>query len=842
MKPRKVIINGILLLAIAGGGLYFFYPELLRQYLPKSWCDALHVARQVPGSYIGNTLKGSEWQDIDAVQEKLRGMIDRRLGGTGPQQVASFMLEPENRLILAQYTLAQAEKDTAQKREKQEQTRNKDLENLRKQLDDSVKNLPQGAPLSPKLAARHKKIQKRIAAIQRESDAAHEVQRIAGTKAGQQFLETLSNNLDWTEQINSTGEKTNPGEVVSILQKIAAKNPDMIYNRHDRDIATNTASEFARSGWSQEDAIARTDYFTNARKNGKLNSSFSSLPDWQKRIVLGLKGKGIVAGAGGNDSSGSVPSLTYSSQNVHLPAYRYTGSCWQAPYHLYNIYGESIHGSGYHETFADNYNGNFNELTRTVGGVCGGLSHYGATTATANGVPALTAGEPGHCAYIVLVGNKWTPAYSLSWERGLHWQVFEGNNKYSALHMASKLFSPEEKEKTNLSRAMQNLGNVYASTAPEKALTLFSNSVTTQPANYYAWRDYARFLAASQPENATAWTALCEQIYNNLTPTYGEMSAELLKSEVYPGLKKALANNPEELRRVVLDFWNHVNGMGPDEEWDKGFHGRWNVEDLCRAQMALLDINPQKDKAVQDFFRTVMSSVSAKADYAPVVLSWGNSLVEKMTPDLKEGFMEAMLSGIAKTGESGGAANRESMLAPVILAAEKMGDLKSFQAIGKTLPEQYRNPKPNLPKYEPFADKLVSQGGMIQASSTSPHDKPCEHWGVLEPGVGGFFHTAKNTDAWVKVTLPKQANLTGIVLITTTGNLHRHNNLCIQVSETGEDKDWKDVATIDKCTQQVLRVDLSATHPLAKYVRILRKGGPEFFHLRGIYVYGKPAA
>ena len=841
MKSRKVITTGVLLLAAAGGTLYLYYPELLRQHLPKSWCDALGVARQVPGSYIGNTLKGEEWQDLDAVQEKLRGMIDQRLKGISPQQVTDFMREPENRLILAQYTFAQAEKDTEKRRTTQEQERNKDIENLRKQMEDSVKNLPSGSALPPRIAARHKKLQSRIAAIQREADAAHEVQKIAASKEGQKFMAQLGNNLDWVEQINSTGEKTNPGEVVSILQQIAAKNPDMIYNRQDRDIATNTASEFARSGWSQQDAIDRTAYFTNNRRSGKLNSSFSALPDWQKRIVLGLKGKGEVGGAGGNNLAGSVESLTYSSQNVHLPAYRYTGSCWQAPYRLHNIYGESIHGSGYHQTFADNYGTNFNELTRTVGGVCGGLSHYGATTATANGVPALTCGEPGHCSYVVLVGDKWTPAYSLSWERGLHWQVFEGNNKYSALHMASKLFSPEEKENTNLSRAMQNLGNMYAATAPDKAVSCFSNAVNTQPANYYAWRDYARFLAANQPENADAWIGLCEQIYNKLVPTYGEMSAELLMSEVYPGLKKALADKPEELQRVVLKFWNNVRGMGPDEEWDKGFHGRWNVEGLCGAQMSLLGINPQKDPAVQDFFRTVMSSVSSNADYAPVVLSWGNSLVEKMDPAIKEGFMSAVLSGLSMTGDGNGM-DRSAMLKPVILAAEKMGDLKSFQAIGKTLPEQYRNPSVKLPAFEPFADQLVSQGGMIQASSTSKFDKPCEHWGVLEPGVGGSFHTAKDTDAWVKVTLPKQANITGIVMITTTGNLSRHDNLRIQVSETGDDKDWKDVAELGKCTQQVIRVDLGATRPLAKYVRILRKGGPDFFHLRAIYIYGKPAA
>ena len=842
MKPRKIITSGVLLLAAAGGTLYIGYPELLRKYLPKSWCDAINVPRQVPGSYIGKTLKGQEWQDPEAVQAKLLGMIDARLSGTSPQQVADFIKEPENRLILAQHTFAKNEQDAAEEVEKAEQDRNKTLETLRKQLEESVNNLPIGTELPPRLAARNEKIQSRIDAIRKEIDSAHSLQKIAGTKAGQKLLEQLSNNLDWTEQINSSGEKTKPGEVVSILQQVAAKNPDMIYNKADRDIATNTASEFARSGWSQQDAVERTAFFSANRKNGRLNSTFAALPDWQKRIVLGLKGKGEVDGAGGNNLAGSVPSLTYSSQNVHLPAYRYTGACWQAPYRLHNAYGEIIHGSSYHQTFADNYGSNFNEMTRTVGGVCGGLSHYGATTATANGVPALTCGEPGHCSYIVLVGDKWTPAYSLSWERGLHWQVFEGVNKYSALHMASQLFSPEQKEKTELSRAMQNLGNAYAATAPQKALTHFSNAVTTQPANYYAWRDYARFLAANQPDNAAAWETLCQQVHNNMTPTYGEMSAELLKNEIYPGLKKALADKPEELKRIVLDYWNHVRGMGPDEEWDKGFHGRWNVEGLCSAQMALLGINPQKDPAVQDYFRTVMSGVSANAEYAPVVLSWGNSLLEKMQPALKEGFMEAMLSGASQSGATGSDESREAMLRPIILAAEKMGDLKSFQAIGKTLPEKYRKPAAKLPGFEPFADQLVSQGGMIQASSTSNHDKPCEHWGVLEPGVGGSFHTGKDKDAWVKVTLPKQANISGLVLITTTGNLNRHDNMKIQVSETGEDNDWKDVAELGKCNKQVQRVDLGATRPLAKYVRILRSGGPDFFHLRGIYIYGKPAA
>ena len=42
--------------------------------------------------------------------------------------------------------------------------------------------------------------------------------------------------------------------------------------------------------------------------------------------------------------------------------------------------------------------------------------------------------------------------------------------------------------------------------------------------------------------------------------------------------------------------------------------------------------------------------------------------------------------------------------------------------------------------------------------------------------------------------------------------------------------------------QRVMRTDLGGKQPVAKYVRFLRQGGPEFFHLNGIFIYGNQAA
>ncbi len=223
------------------------------------------------------------------------------------------------------------------------------------------------------------------------------------------------------------------------------------------------------------------------------------------------------------------------------------------------------------------------------------------------------------------------------------------------------------------------------------------------------------------------------------------------------------------------------------------------------------------------------------------MLSWIAELSKALPDDKRTGVL-ALMANTLGGGISNSDNDRENLLNPVILAAEAAGDLNSYNSLASSLPFKYKNPPDKLPDTPTFPRQLVSRGGIIHTSSTSNWDKPCAHWGVLELGVGGTFHTGKDQNAWVVVTLPKQANLTGVALVTNNGNLNRLNNMKVQVSESGRDNDWHDVAQLGVCQQKVLSVDLSSSRPLAKYVRILRPGGPEFFHLRGIFVYGNPAA
>ncbi len=857
MSIIKKCMGTVAVVAVVGGGLYFVKPELfspqsLRKHLPKQLCDVLHIPKrgQTVKSYIGHSIDSQDWKDTERAQKKISDQIQKVLPDPTPEKVKTFLKKKSNRLLVAQLTAIEDEVASRTATKKESDDYSKNLQAAKKQLSDSTSNLSPGVAPAPRTVAQNKITEQKIAAIEKELAATKDVRDIANSKDPdlQNMLSLVQNNLEWMEQITSTGESSRFGTIISILAKIAKKYPDMPSDKIQRDIATATAVEFARSGYAQEDAVSRADFFIQNYEEGRLTPSFKSLPFWQLRIICGLKGKGDAHGTWfTNDAAGRRESMDWSLNNVHLPADRYPGACWQCSWQDRNIYGESVHNdANFWAAFKDTYGKNQNAFTYNVGGVCGGLSHFGATSAIASGVPALTAGEPGHCSYIVNINGKWTPSYSLSWERGLHWQVFKDNYKYSQLHMADKLFSDKEKKRTHLSQAQRALANDKASSDPKAALQLLQDAVVSQPINYYAWRDYAELLASS-PEVGTpeAWTKLCKDMDSSLAPLYPEMTAELLKQFVYPNLKKGLGNDEKLLTDIALDFWKQVKNMGPDEEWDKGNKGRWGVEDLVKAQLSMLGIDLKKDPRIVSFFRGLMNATTDAQAYSPVLVTWGSSLMDGMDPKLRNDFMSTVLSSMSSSDNASIDDAKENFLKQMIATAEKSGDLSSFQSLGKTLPEKYRkkDAKSKLPSFKPYPGKLVSQGGMVQVDKPHPSwNNPCFHWGLLEPGIGGHFITESVENPVVTITLPRQANLTGIVLVATPESQERLNHIKVQVSETGSGNDWKDVLPdLGPSKNQLIQAEFPGK-PLAKAVRLIRAGGPEHFHLIGIYVYGNPAA
>ncbi len=815
-----------LLLAGAVGGTYLVKPELFGAVQAESQkvADAKtssvkkKKSKKKKNAFEGMELVGSTtWADAAAKRDALAEEIITALGGSSKANAQNFVNNSNKIHIIAQWVVAQAEVNALAENEKRAADREKNLKNLQDQLEQKKNSMPEGVAPSPRLKWELAQLEKKVQRAKEEAESAFTIADAVVSPKGATLMEKIAADPEWMKQFAFSGECVRPGMALSIMLKIAEKNPDFFTNRMVRDIATATALEYAKSSWNQQDAVDRAAYYIRSYKAGRLNNVFDDLPFWQRRMVCGCKG---------DNAYGSVASLEWSLENVHLPADQYTGSCWRCAYRLRNIYGDSIHGADYYSPWDASYPENRTALTYLVGGVCGSLSHFGAFSALANGIPALTAGEPGHCAFIVLVGNKWTPAYSLSWDRGLHWQPFANVHSYSALHSATELYDKAASKDTTLSNTLRVAGNVYVAKGDLKnASECFKSAVETQPRNFMVWREW--WTALNNGGSAADWLELNDTLCKNLVPLYPEMAFEVLQKGALAGMTAAL--DKKQLRKCALDFWRACGTMGPD---------RWHIERLANAQLEKLGISAKTPKELCSFYGDVLGATASSSQYMSVILGWGNNLSGKLNEADRKDFMAAMVQGLQK-GKGMKPEDRDKLLAPAILTAEKNRDMDTFQSLAKMLPDKYKKPANVLPKHEPFPGKLASQGGLVWASSTSQWDSPCSHWGLLE-SCGGTFHTAKDKDAYVVVQLPRQVNVTGVVLVTNPGNLHRLHNMKIQVSEDGEN--WTDVHQFGQCTQRVMRADLGAKLPLAKYVRILRPGGPEFFHLNAIYVYGNQAA
>ncbi len=787
----------------------------------------------------GKLSKQTDWVDCKAVEQRLASSIMKKLKGASKADVTKFLQNPKNKMMLDQWVIAQADNEaTASPNQGKLDWLNNSI-NERQNKINTYKQQLESAKKDDRdfLTKRIAEEEAALALQQEELNAPSSIKDALMTYPGAaKLLKQLTNDPEWMEQVLYSGDFKNPGRILAILSTIAEANPGLTKEKMPRAIATAVALEWAKNDWDFSSAPLRAQFHINNDKANRFHSGFRSLPFWLLRNVCSAKG---------DSDHGSVTSLEWALDNVHLPADQYPGSCWQGSYLLTSLFGDSVFGDKYYQAYDGTYERfgakgrNGLQRTQEVGGVCGSLSHFGSCCAVANGIPSICMGEPQHCAYVLLIDGKWVPAYSLSWRRGLHWRPWGDVGTFSSLHMATEFYKDLGKnKKTTLSNGYRSLSKFFATRGEnDLALACSREATRLQPNNYPSWREQAKLIKEAFPEDAKAWSNLNESLCSDVAGNYPEIAAGLLREHVYPNLLAL----PEKVRnQIVSTFWSAINGMGPD---------RWDIEAMCHSQLNLLqgvanNANAAPDSATANkLYSMILNNTVDKPAYAPVVLSWGNSLAASLDENTQKNFLKSTLEALSKGGDGAIDADaRDRMLGQALMGAAKMGDRNSFQAIGKLLSEKYRNPAAKLPEWEPFPGELVSKGGLMRTSSTCNHDSPPSHWGVLEP-TGGSFHTDSDTDAYAVVELPKMAYISGVVVIGTDGNRGRLEGMKVQYSESGKDDDWHDAGNMPNPTaERVNRLDLQQQNPRARFIRILRPGGPQYFHLNGIFVYGKPAA
>ena len=754
-------------------------------------------------------------------QASLAEVLLAQLPEAKPAALQDFLRQPENRLQLAQWRLMQL--DEAAREENR--NHNKKLQDQREKLRDELKDLEQQLA-SSKSKARTRELKKQLEPKKEQLDNINAqirlpqiLSELARNEQATAIFNEIWNNIDLLELMLDSGPGVYPAQAIGYMAYALQNNEKFKFSdKATRDIVIATGLEFARSRWALSRAADRVQYYVKNAKLGRLHSSFDKLPFWQRRMVCGAKG---------DNNFGTNESLQWQLDNVHIPVDQYTASCWRGAYpgnyRTQNALGDSIHGPMYYTPFEDVFGKNIARATYMIGGVCGNLSHSGAFAALANGVPAYTMGEPGHCAFTVLVNGEWVAGYSVSWERTLHWSPWQGTRRFAALPLANAYYAKPANVRASMAAA--GLALLTAKKDPEAAKAYYQLAAQVNGCNYGMWQDYAQLLTDTQAPTKD-WLAYNNALCTGMAATSPEMTADLLRAHVYPNIAQAKASDKE---KALIAFWQKAKELGPN---------RWQIDDFIMKQALTLGEN---EDAICRFYELLIKESINSPAYAPIAIAWGSTQGEKMASSSQKRITKATMEAIGSTGEGDGA--REQIIGQAIIGAEKMRDRSTFQTLSKLLPDKYRRQR--IAKFEPFPGQIMSEGGLLAISSTGSRDRPCEHAAILSP-TGGWFHTERDVEGWAMVELTRPAHLTGVVVACSNNSIARLKDMKVQVSDTGNDNDWHDVHQFKGVPSRINRTDLGGKKPRARYVRILRPalepGKAEFFHLEGIIVYGEPAA
>ena len=416
---------------------------------------------------------------------------------------------------------------------------------------------------------------------------------------------------------------------------------------YDDEPQAMAMGEFSRRGWfddefenDKEEArkkgptriYARFKFFAESWREKRLNVLFDDLDYWDTRIVVGVTGRT------NNIYFGSEDSLRWGQDNVKLPeaGYASTRDIFQMPYRLWNKIGDSVHTNDYYAPFREWYQRNQLKMAREVGCVCGGVSHYGASAACANGVPAVTMGEPGHCAFAVRVGKKWRDNNSVSWERSLHWRIWDETD-WEFLHLTQEVCG--DPEKTIPSFRIATLARLAASEDEKPGtnvvLSLYEYALKKQPLNFPVWREYLQFAAEKKKDDKNFWKDVHKNIVESFLPSFPASGAVTLCKYVYPTLLPLLGSDDEKIA-LYADFWEKAESQGAGGRWN--WEAVWDYQAKTvgegagpktyafspKAYNAKTPVAPGNDAAKRAYKEKIGALVASRAKYGEAFEKWKN--------------------------------------------------------------------------------------------------------------------------------------------------------------------------------------------------------------------------
>ena len=669
---------------------------------------------------------------------------------------------------------------------------------------------------------------------------ADKIAAIAKRENGNVFLARFMSDTDWLESFLDSGpsDRAQALENLRFLYEYAADDfANPIVKRMATAMSLNVGENFSR--YRLFDRFKHTQW---ALQQGLLHADFETYTVREMRFAVYMPG-----------TARDYQFLLDDRQNT---VGDYFGACWAIAYRDSNDYGFSVQGWGYTDPWQWFYGSGEGarplKAQRQIGGVCGTLSEYGASAAQAHGVMSVTVGQPGHCAYVIRVGDSWGIGNDVFGPASTGFAAWNWDG--TGYSVAADLWEPVEADREHFMNATRLawLARLQIDRSADKSAGLwtetYQHAIDTQPLNYGTWLEYVTAITAAQNVPPATLLALGRRAAEVFAPYHQPAFALAHRcfEKAAPSMKATdrMAYLLELQRLLRQDKATHLAAYN----WSDNF--QWEADHLGDPAMelpffaALLQIHHSPDPQYNGLFGGVISWGSSRFSALPATSVAYAKRIQGFFQSLKSPADTAVLSdaisnGIRKSSETSDRAGYRawSDMATRMLPPVKPEDvyLNAAQAAA-------------APQILPFHGDLLSKTGMLQTSSACQYDRPLSYAQILKGGIGGWFDTNSEENPWAQVQLSGESVLSGILLVNRyefdPNSEEFRWAVPLRVSVSIDGKTWTEVASITQA-DAVFRVDLRSKAPRARYVRIERIASadktapPGRFHFRNFLIYGR---
>ena len=641
--------------------------------------------------------------------------------------------------------------------------------------------------------------------------------QLASKPDGGKFLEVFLNDRKWMNKVLASGPIPSTARTLYYLYYIWHLDKDCLKPIY-QNLATATALEQAELDYKGEpntyNMMLCFKKYKDAHKNLLLHSSFDKLQTWEMRFVVLTSFRGW--------SNDYAMAHDFILNDRHYQTFKYPGACWSCAYRGYNSMGDSVQGWRYYVPWTYKYS--WPEAARKVGGVCGSLSTYGASSAQVHGIPAMTAGQPGHCAHIIRHGKNWQVAY------GVTWPTYPHNAFWGWTFAYLPLMEDAFKDSNKVLKAKQYTwqAHLYDNINQKpKALKAYQLALKENPLNYGIWLEYGNWLTSQPSVSHKQWLSFADSATRALVQH---------QEPAWHFIQKFIGKTTAGMSRSdKMAFFLKCHRILTVQKV-KSFSA-YPFDVILNSQAKLLG---NKNDVLIKYFQQLIQ-IHNQGDYFNRLMSWGSqrfSKDKKYSSRLSQIIVNVLKKNAGKMGPGG--LSRE--IGKYILSAENNEDAQSYKIYNDLAKQLIKSKKPikkSKMEFKRFPGVLLSRNGMLKLSSTSRWDTPLLHHALISDEYkGGNFHTNKEGTPSITVLLPGKCKISGIVIKNVESNTHRQIPLLVSVSTDG--KKWKKLYKSSK-NKKIWLIDLKNKNIEAKYVKVEadHTKNADYFHLRNILIYGK---